>query len=295
MKRFLLAIIAVLCILSMVALAADNPAVPKYIRLTQYNLKPAKGAEFGNLVHQVRTALQTANADYHWVSATPITGAGDRVGIMGFYDSFAQMETAEKTFMAGAGSVFQKAEFTRDVSDSLQGTHAIIMKFAPELSMNVDKTDLAHATYWSVVTIHTKIGAGDDYEMLRKERVKLAEKGGIDYAVLAYQSVAGAPAGTYYLIRPLTSLADLDKDYSEGMKAVYTDSVKRDLNDLTRKTIDSVDSVIVRMAPDLSRAPEMLTASNPEFWTVKEPESMVAKAPMKKPRKAAAEPVAQKK
>jgi hypothetical protein len=294
MKRFTLAVIAVLCIVSMIALASDNPAVPKYIRLTHYNIKPGKDAEFGNLVQQVRATLQSANADYHWISGEPITGAGGRVGIVGFYDSFAQMDAATKTFMTSAGALMQKTEFTRDVGDSLQGTQSVIMKFDPELSMNVEKTDLPHATYWAVTTIHTKIGAGDDYEMVRKERLALARKAGVDYTVLAYHSIAGAPAGTYYLIRPLTALADLDKDYSEAMKAVYTDSIKRDLNDLTRKSIDSVDSVIVRMAPELSRAPEVMTAANPDFWTVKEPETMMAKAPAKKSRKAAAEPVAQK-
>jgi hypothetical protein len=292
MKRTQLAIIAVLCIFSMVALAADSANVPKYIRVTHYDLKVAKDAEFGNLVRQVRTTLQSANADYHWIAAEPITGHGGRVGILGFYDSFAQMDAATKTFMTNAGALMQKAEFNNGVADALQGTHSVILRFDPELSINADKTDLAHATYWALVTVHVKMGAGDDYETIRKERKELAQKAGVDFTQLVYHVVAGSAVGTYYLIRPLTTLADLDKDYTDAFKTVYTDSVKRDINELTRKTIDSVETTIIRMAPELSRAPETLRAANADFWTPKEPETMVAQAPAKKSRKSATQPAA---
>src|SRR5215468_4009043 len=132
MKRLLvwMLITGLVVLCSSAALAGDESSsanVPKLLRLTKYEVKAGHSTEYATLVRQVREKLGDIN--YHWIAATPITGAGDRVNLIGFYDSYAQLEEVMGTAMKSMAPLVQSVDFSRGVAESIAGTNSIIAKY----------------------------------------------------------------------------------------------------------------------------------------------------------------------
>src|ERR1700739_1228768 len=100
MKKTFVWVLAVVVVCSIVAVAADNSDnagnVPKLIRLSKFEVKVGKMDEFAGISRQVRQALNSGDADYHFVAATPIAGTGGVVDFLAFYDDYGQIEKSMK-------------------------------------------------------------------------------------------------------------------------------------------------------------------------------------------------------
>lgn len=275
--------------------ATSYPNVPKIIEIGVHHVSPGRQVEYANLVRQVRQTLASNNSDVTWVTAASITGKGGEFSLVSFHDNFASIERSMENFYKGAGTLMRDAAFNRGVSESFRGEHGIIAKLDTSTSYNLTKFDLANATAWEVTTIRVKPDAMDTFRDVMKEVVDLHKRGNIDENWAVYSVKYGEPAGTYYMVRPLRSLADLDVDTSAAHKAVFTESVNRRLDAAARDAIKYEESQILRVSPDLSRAPQTLVAANPSFWTVKEEATAVAaKGKGKSKTKPAVEPAGMK-
>lgn len=291
MKKLVVWALAFAFVFSVAAMAGDNTAtagnVPKLIRISKYEVKPGKVLEFSGLVRQVRQALNEGNADYHWIAATPATGNTGAVELIGFYDSFAEIDRAGEAARKNLGSLMQSASFNSEAADAIQANKAIIGRYREDLSYNPQKLDIANATTWDVGIVHLKPGTQMDFADLEKEAIELHKRGNIDEHWVTYEVEYGSGPAFIY-ITSLRSLADLDVDRKEAHKAVFTDSIRRRFAEVARKSVESETSTLLTVKPDLSRPSQTLVAANPTFWTVKEPEApTVAK---KRAKKEAVEP-----
>lgn len=294
MKNSLVWILAALLVLTVVAVAADSSDtsnVPKLIRLTKFEVKIGKMTEFTTINSQVRQALNNGNADYHYVAATPIAGPGGIVEFVSFYDNYAQIDSAMKSFTQSAGALMKTADFSRGASDSVQGTRGIIAKFRPDLSYNPHKFDLANATAWDLNFIRLKPGYSRDFEDLEKQSIELHQKGNIDEHWVVYEVEYGAQGPSFIFLRAMKSLADLDVERKAAHDAVFTEAVRRQFTRVIKEAADSEQSTILTVRPDLSRPPQMLVAANPNFWMAKEEGQTAAR---KGRKKSAIQPAAKK-
>jgi len=295
MKKVCAWILAVLVVCSVVAVAGDNAGaasnVPKLIRISKYDVKIGKTLEYESLVRQVRQALNSNNANYHWVAASPIAGTGGTIDIIGFYDNFAEIEQSMKSFMQGARSVMQNTAFNRDASESIQGTKGIIARYREDLSYRPEKLDLANSTSWELTVVKLRPGTAMEYNDLEKEAIELHKRGNIDEHWVVYAVEYGGHSPTLLYLTSLKSLADLDVDRRDVHKAVFTDSIRRRFSHVAQEAVVSEESTVLTVRPDLSRAPQTLVAANPGFWTVKEEAPVVAS---KKGKKSAVQPASMK-
>jgi hypothetical protein len=281
-----------------VAVAADNSSssnLPKYILLNREEIKFGRMGDHDALMHQMIQTINTTNADFHFVSATSVTGSqSDFIGI-GTFNSYADIEKGMDTLRQSAKANMQNADFIRESQESHVGSRVTIAKLQADLSHNTDKLNLGSGRYWDVTMIEVKPGAEDDFEQLAKEYVELHDKGKIDVGWAVYQVQYGGTGATYIYITPLHSLADLDVDRAAAYKAVFTPGVSSRFNAAFRQQVSEVKSMLLAMRPDISRPEQSMVAANPEFWTVKE---AVATAPAatktKGKKKAPVEPAALK-
>jgi hypothetical protein len=280
----------VLC--SSAALAGDESSsanVPKLLRVTKYEVKAGHAMEYASLVRQVREKL--ADADYHWIAATPITGAGDRVNLIGFYDSYAQIQQTMGVAMKAMAPLVQSVDFERGVSESVIGTHAVIAKYREDLSYRPEKFDVANATCWDITTFKLKPGAGMDFTEIQKESIELHKRANVEEFWAAYEVQYGSSSPTIIYVTPLKSLAELDYDADAGHKRAFNESVRRRFAQAAKDDIVSVENTVLMVRPELSRPSQTIMAANPAFWTVKDQPTAVA---TKKKSKSSVQPASKK-
>ncbi len=299
MKKTFVWVLAMVVVCSIVAVAGDNSDntgnVPKLIRLSKFEVKIGKMDEFAGISRQVRQALNAGNADYHFVAATPIAGAGGVVDFLAFYDDYAQIEKSMKSFNETTTALMRTVEFSHGASDSVQGTHGIIAKFRPDLSYNPQKLDLANATSWELSVVRLKPGYSRDFEDLEKQSIELHQKANIDEHWVVYQVEYGAQTPSFIFLTALKSLADLDMDRKAAHEKVFTEAVRRQFSRVFKEGGDFQQSTILTVRPDLSRPPQTLVAANPSFWGEKEESrAMAAKTSKNKKKPASMQPAAMK-
>lgn len=278
------------------AVAADNTSssnLPKYILLNREDIKFGHMADHDALMHQMIQTINSTNTDFHFVSATSVTGSqSDFVGI-GMFNSYADIEKGMETLRQAAKANMQNADFVRESQESHVGGRVTIAKVQPDLCHG--SVNLGGGRYWDVTMVEVKPGAEDDFEQLAKEYVELHDKNKIDVSWAVYQVQYGGAGTTYVYITPLRSLADLDVDRTAAYKAAFTPGVSSRFNTAFRQQVAEVKSMLLAMRPDISRPEQSIVAANPEFWTVKEPVATTTPATKTKgKRKGPAEPAALK-
>ncbi len=295
MKKLLVLSLAFLLIAGLPAFAGDAAAggAPKILRISHYEVKPGKMATHDALVRQVREALNTGNANYHWIAAQPMTGNSNETVFINFYDNYAEFGQRSEEIGKAAQATFQRADFIRDVADSQESTHGIIAKLRADLSYNPQKLDIAHARQWEVSLVRLKPGTEMEFADLEKEAIELHKRGNIDEHWVTYEVQYGTAGPAFIFIRSLKTLADLDVDLKDAHKAVFNDTIRRRFSAVARESVTYEKSQILRVRPEISRPSETLVAANPDFWTVKEEPTAVATKGKAKP-KTAVQPAAMK-
>lgn len=280
------------------AFAADNStssALPKYILLNREDIKMGRMADHDALMHQMIQTINSTNADFHFVSATSVTGnQSDFVGI-GMFNTYAEIEKGMQTLQQAVKTNLQNADFVRESQESHVGSRVTIAKLQPDLCHGGNNLNLGAGRYWDVTMIEVKPGAEEDFEQLAKEYVDLHEKNKIDVNWAVYQVQYGGAGSTYVYITPLRSLADLDVDRSAAYKSAFTPGVSNRFNSAFRQQVTEVKSMLLAMRPDISHPEQSIVAANPEFWTVKEAVATITPTTKTKgKKKAPVEPAALK-
>ena len=281
----------VLC--SSAALAGDENTsanVPKLLRITKYEMKAGHSMEYASLVKQVRERI--GDADYHWIAASPMTGPGDRMNLIGFYDSYAQIEQTMGVAMKAMAPLMQSVDFQRGVADAVVGTNAMIAKYREDLSYHPEKFDVANATCWDITMFKLKPGTGMDFAEMQRESIDLHKRANIDEYWAAYEVEYGSSNPTIIYVTPMKSLAELDKDASAAHKKAFNESVRRRFAQAAKDDMLSVENTVLMVRPELSRPSQTIMAANPDFWTIKEQPTAVATK--KKMKNTTMQPVSKK-
>jgi hypothetical protein len=138
------------------ALAADSSSsshLPKYTLLNREDIKFGRMADHDALTHQMIQTIKTTNADFHFVSATSVTGSqSDFVGI-GMFNSYADIEKGMETLRQALKANLQNADFVRESQESHVGGRVTIAKLQADLCHGADKLNLGSGRYWDVTTI----------------------------------------------------------------------------------------------------------------------------------------------
>ncbi len=288
MSKALTVLFVVLCLLAS-ALAGDKPAstnnISPYLLIQQTSLSTAKAANYGDLVRQYKNVAASLNGNDFWIAATGITGNSNEVVYITPFANFADMDKVyqsfEKTWLAAKA---KDAALISQFGEAENISKATIWHYVPELSYMPEKADIPHATHWMIYTIHLKPGMRSVFADFVKERMDLARKANLTTPLLTYDSVAGTSPAMNLMV-PLSTLADLDMENSEALKAVMTPLIREHLDAIVSKSVASIDSQLFRMKPELSRPHPDLVAANPNFWTPKEPVALAEKK-IKKAKKA---------
>jgi hypothetical protein len=141
--------------------------------------------------------------------------------------------------------------------------------------------------HFSITTYRIKPGRNAEFAAARKLISAVHEKRNMDEHWAVYQVASGMPAGTFLLIMPLASLAEMDAATAMHDKA-YEDALAAEsqnkLGDLLGASVDSSTNLVYSFSPRMSYPPKEWTVAD-AFWvqpnTVAAPAKALAKSPAK--------------
>jgi len=263
------------------------------ISVTTVTVKPEKRQAFDALAAKLAD-LNRRHGGGNPIAMEPYYGPRHTIRFVSFYGTAAELEAARGQ-LTGALSKGLGEEGARRLWDqlnaTLESTYVELRRRAPALShrMPEDRAGqmklLGQSRFLWVRTNVLKSGVVSDFSELQKRMKDAMQKAGDPEPLAVSSSLTGTT--TYYWIRYLKSLADLDRFAKFSLSAAMSADAYREWSRRRGGMTLARDTEIVRFIPQLSNPPEEVVQADPTFWKPQPPPAQPAKprqqvAPAKK-------------
>jgi hypothetical protein len=261
---------------------------PKILTITREFVKPGKtGAMHDKTETAFVQAMAHAKVSTHYLGMNSITGKSRSL----FFTGYDSLDAWEKDVASQQKNAMLSAALDRaGVADGelLDSMDTAAFRYNAEYSLNQQAEHATAATRYFIVDVyHVKPGHHKEWDDAVKMVVEGYKKSQPEAHWACYESLYGAPEGTYLFITALKSANEIDhvlahdKDF---MAAMGEDGMKK-LEEFSATTIESSESNLFALNPNMSYVPaEWLKAD--DFWKPKGGNS-VAGAPKKPAEKPA--------
>jgi hypothetical protein len=193
---------------------------------------------------------------------TSITGPAE-TWLMETHNSFASVEEVnERVRPGGLDRLDDRLDHLS--GDVLSDSRSVIAVYRPGLSYRPDQAArmLSRTRYFSVMLYHVRPGAETAFSEALKTRKDVFDTINLDRPDIAYQVVSGAPAGTYLLFAPLTSLKTLDEGLGRRSSSIEPRASNKTLSDAEINR----GQLLFRIQPQISYVSDEFASESPEFW-----------------------------
>lgn len=257
-------------------------------------VKPDKRGDFDAIIKKVADANRK-NEGSEWVALDTIYGEGNTVYFVSVRPNYAAIEQANKAFNAalqkafgeaGAGKIFQ------DFGNTVEHTRSEVRLRRWDLSANYPQDAAAmaklvgQARYLRSFVVHVRPGKTLDFEAQVKELNAALVRANPQWPSLVSLVVAGSHGATYYISTLQASLGAFDS--APLLPQILGEDGFRKFLSTSADSVAAVDSIITRIAPDLSNPPDDIASAAPDFWRPKPKEAAKPK-PKPEPTKAEGE------
>ncbi|HUA99515.1 MAG TPA: hypothetical protein VMA34_14385 [Terracidiphilus sp.] len=238
----------------------------KYLYLNNVSLKPGLSGAFIQHESAEVEALRAANAPVNYFGMMDITGAPRAVYFAGF-DSFADLQKDHEQMMANSKlEDTLKTEDAAEASSVAEGLSSIY-EYREDLSLRAP-VDISAMRFFDITVFHIRSGHHQDWERLVKLYVK-AYTPAADAHWAVFEKMYGEGSdNTFIVVTPLASLAGVDEEVLDGdnlPKSVGEDQMQT-MRELGSVTIESSESDLFAMVPQISYVPDSWVKGSPDFW-----------------------------
>ncbi|HWQ31682.1 MAG TPA: hypothetical protein VNQ79_02270 [Blastocatellia bacterium] len=266
----------------MCTILAQTPAPqppPKVLNIGREEVKPNVDAEHAQVESAWARAFAKANWSANWLGMTSISGPPEAWFLTG-YDSFAAFEKSNLEFEKRTALKAEDTHFRQLDKDLLRGSRGMLATFRDDLSYQ-PAVSLAQMRYFRVNMIRVRPGLNDDFIEYRKIIRAALEKAQSDTHFAIYQTVSGAPNGTFLIFTPMKSLAEMDPNPAsqKAMQDALGSENQRKLSELTSKAILSNEPIHFALSPEMSYLSKEFIAADPAFWKPKPKPAAATKKP----------------
>jgi hypothetical protein len=288
MKKNLITLFATCLFLAFASQAAAQtspqtpPGPPNVLFIFREDVKAARVGAHQKLEAGYVRALQKANWPTYSLAITSVSGPNDAWFITA-YESYAAME---KDRMAMDKNAALMSEFERlDAADAEFRTNqrGIIATYRPNLSHSAP-INIAQMRYFQINTVRVRPGHEEEWMEARRILVEALKKANIPTPSDVFGITAGMPNGTFLVITPRKSLAEMDPN--PGRTKAVQDAMGEDNTKKRQKLLSdslmSAETSIYAFSPQMSYVSKEWIAAAPDFWAPKE---MVAMKPAPKAKK----------
>ena len=263
MHKALLSVLAP-AVFALPALAQMEP--PPVMGIIREAIKEGRGAAHEKVEMDYVRAFRKANFPYHYLALTTETGPGE-VWFVGSYDSFADVEKAEKQMEQPPMKSDIELLDARDgeLRGSSREMYAVYRK---DLSYRPQLANLGKTRYVMVGSLRVRLGHMDAFMSGSKMVMGAYEKSNSNQPMLAYEVIAGAPDGLFLFFLPMESLGALDQEparqkaFMEAMGPENFGQIMKGMGEV----FTSMENSLFAVNPRMSYVPKTIEDVDPAFW-----------------------------
>lgn len=280
---FTLAALAGAGVLPVFAQEGTKPA--PVLEIIREATKEGRTAAHEKVEADYAAAFRKASFPAYYIGLQAMSGPGE----MWFIQPMPSFAAAEEYDKAMDKEPLKSTLALMDARDgelraASQSTWAV---YHPELSYRPEKFNRATQRFVLVTTAHVKPGEGEDYTNGLKTLHDGYDKANVDRCILAYQVVAGAPAGTYLLFTVMESIKTMDGQ-AAFIQSVQDAMGRENYSRLMKSAGDvfaSSENTLLEVRPGMSYVGKETIDAAPAFW---KPKPAAAAKPASAEKKTAA-------
>jgi len=287
-RKALWAFGVVVCLAAPVAVQAQGD----YLDILIDRVKPEKLADYQALVKKWADANRRFNGD-RWVAFETVYGEGNVYQFTSTRKDYADVDKSNEAAMAAANKALGKEavqKLGQDFMNCLVSFRGELRHRRWDLSRKppADADSYAkligESRYLRTTSVRVRPGHIVEFEALLKEMKEAGEKNPNTQPVYVSQVVEGGRGTTFYVSTLRSSLAGFD--HNPTMSEILGEEGYKKFLQISADTVETTESVLYRISPELSNPPDEVAKIAPDFW---HPKAVMA-APAK-PKAAAKEPV----
>jgi hypothetical protein len=245
-----------------------------YLDVMVVKVRPERRTDFDTIARRIADANRKAKGD-HWMAMQVEYGENNTVQFVSPRPSYAAIDAGFTAFMGAIQEAYGPGgvpKMMADFNSTVLSSRSELRRRRWDLSVNPPADMAAYnqlvggARWLRTIQVRVRNGREADFEERAKEAKAALEKGS-KWVYFLSQVIAGAPGNIYYVTTLQPSLAAFDaapklpelmgqESYAAWTKAVAEDT-------LTSETM------LLRMMPEFSHAPEEIVKVAPEFWQPK--------------------------
>jgi hypothetical protein len=287
LRRIVWALAVVLCLVAPAAVQAQG----EYLDILIAKVKPEKLPDFQTETKTWADANRRFDGD-HWITFETVYGEGNVYQFTSTRKDYADIDKAGEAEMLAANKAFgekgaEKAE--QDFMNCLVSYRAEFRRRRWDLSRKPPADAEAYAKligesrYLRTTAVHVRTGHIVDFEALLKDMKEAGEKNPVTQPVFVSQVMEGGKGTIFYLSTLRSSLAGFD--HNPSMLEILGEEGYKKYLQVAADTVETTESTLYRVNPELSNPPEDVAKVAPDFW---HPKAMMA--PMAKPKAPAKAP-----
>lgn len=255
-----------------------------YLDIFIVKVRPEKRADFDAIGRRIADANRKAKGDF-WTAMSIEYGENNTVQFVSPRSSYAAIDSGMTAFMSAIKAAYGPGgvpKMTADVNSTILSSRSEIRRRRSDLSVNPPTeadsyNKLIGETRWlRTIKVSVRNGREADFEERAKEAKAALEKGS-KWVYFVSQVIAGSSGNTYYVTTLQPSLAAFDsapklpelmgqESFATWMKALAEDEI-------------TSETILMRMIPELSNAPEEIVKVAPGFWQPKRTAAAVPHMP----------------
>lgn len=282
---FLTALCGLAAASTLQAQTATPSSPPKVLQIYREVLKPGHGPAHAKTEAGWPAAFAKANWPSHYMAMTSSSGPGE-AWFISAWDSYAAYEADSKAIEKEAALQAELDRLSQADGEHLANAYSMFATYREDLSYRAG-VNVAEMRYFMVTTFRVKPGRGADFAAARKIVNAAHEKANMDEHWAVYQVTAGAPTGTYLLLLPMKSMAQLDVAREIHGKA-YDDAMgeenRKKVADLVNASVESSTATLFAFSPTMSYPPNEWKAAD-AYWAPKVEKAATAADKAKVPTK----------
>ena len=249
---------------------AQAQMMGEYLDVFKVKIRPEKRAEFDTINKKVADANRKAKGDF-WLASQQEYGEVNTVQFTSTRANYAAVESGMTAFMNSIKEAYGPGGLPKmmaDFNSTIVSGRAEIRRRRWDLSSNPPAGPdeyykiVGHARWLRTIEIRAQNGHEEDIEARLKQAKSAIEKGS-KWSSFVSQTAVGGPGLVYYIstLQPSRAAFDSAPKLPELMGDEYAGWMKGISEDAA-----SIETVMMRILPELSNPPEAVANADPDFW-----------------------------
>jgi len=264
--------------------AQDSTPAPNILQIFREDVKPGHGPAHVKTEVGWPRAFAKAKSTTYYTAMVSLTGPTEAWYVTG-YDSLAAWEKNTESERANAVLQAELDRLSTEDGAHINAGRGIVARYRADLSHRPG-VNIATMRYISLTIVRVRPGRSEDFEAARAILKAAHEKAGVKDNHSVFQVMSGMPNGTFFVITPMKSLAEVDAT-PEVHGGAYRDAIgddgRKKLSELATSGTISSETIYFAFSPEMSYPSPTYLAADPGFWKPK---------PMKAPPAPPAKPAA---